>query len=113
MQLSNFISNCRKPRVIENARGKKICVNCGSCPDCLNAKNVYNVKRLIDESLQHTYCYFITLTYDYENVPTMMLKQIDIDGKKHISCIDVTNRFVSVDKSRNSKNKRLSKKFSK
>lgn len=89
MELKNYLTSCRYPRVIKNKRGKEICVSCGYCPDCANRKSVHYTNMLINESKSSRYSYFVTLSYDEFNVPRMRLLPNE-DGT--ISCIDVTSR---------------------
>lgn len=84
MKLSNYISNCRSPRIILN-KGIKRFVSCGRCPDCMNRKARTLEKLLNVEISSHKYAYFFTLTYDEDNVPKMYVNQ-DVGGIYYVDC---------------------------
>lgn len=102
MELSKYISRCRNPRVVVNKRGDSVCTSCGHCPDCQARKMAKLTSLAINESKCCQKTFFIGLSYDDENIPTMLLKQVKADnGYKFIQCIDMTNRFVNPVKARN------------
>lgn len=88
MELKNFISNCRNPKLIPNKLGKPIFVRCGKCSDCLNTKAVGYTSMTMNASQEYRYCYMITLKYDEINVPRMLL----IEKDDLIYCKDITKR---------------------
>lgn len=95
MELSKYISRCRNPRVIKNKRGKEVCVSCGYCPDCQARKLSRMTSLAVKESMCNQKAFFVTLTYDDENVPVMMLKKMVVGEVDYIQCIDMTNRYAN------------------
>lgn len=60
----------RKRNIDKYIRNDKIAVYpCGSCLNCVNMKRYHWVKKLSLEKLNWQFCYFITLTYNDENLP--------------------------------------------
>ena len=100
MELSKYISRCRNPKVITNCRGEQVPVSCYHCPDCQANRLSKLTQKAVNESADNEYTYFITLTYDFENIPTMLLKKMKINNKNVIQCVDVTKRYVNPQKVR-------------
>lgn len=62
---------CLNPRYILNKNGNYIRVGCGKCPSCLTHKASHKSFLCSIEETYHTYCMFVTLTYDNNFVPKM------------------------------------------
>lgn len=78
----NRLQNCLNPKYITNKyTGEKIAVRCGKCVVCRNTKSALWVQRLEQESYNHRYTYFVTLQYDEQHVPQMVL----LDKKDSLS----------------------------
>lgn len=88
MELSNFISNCRNRKLINN-RGKVVSVGCGHCPDCVSRKASIKERMCKEESKKWRYVYFITLTYDEKNVPLARI----VPSGEQMHLFDYTTRF--------------------
>lgn len=97
MELSKYISRCRNPQVIKNKHGDLVCCSCNKCPDCIARKLARYTALCCNESKYSQKTFFITLTYDDENIPTMMLKRVPGSKEKkqggYIQFIDKTNRY--------------------
>ena len=89
--LAPFINNCRSPRLI-NMRGVSTIVRCGKCPDCCSSRSNYYTKMIEQAVKNHTYTYFLTLTYDEFNVPKVILK----DTYNQISSHDLPDEEISI-----------------
>lgn len=73
-QAIEFSKSCSNPSYITAPDGHIMLVPCGKCKYC-QLKKSYNNKRLCDiEANNHEYTYFVTLTYNKENVPYISLK---------------------------------------
>lgn len=83
---SPFIS-CLNPIHIQNPYTKEpLLVGCGKCEACTQKKSAMLSLKCKLESLVHKYCYFITLTYNNENIP--LLRFIEHDGHVHFATED-------------------------
>lgn len=77
-KVRNFFNRCEHPRIIKNKyTGEPVYVECGVCPHCLISRS--DAKRnLCDyEKWNRKYCYFVTLTYNSQYVPKMVLVPIE------------------------------------
>ena len=80
MSKKNIIT-CLNPSYVNNPyTGELMLVSCGCCPACLRAKSAMLTTKCKLESSKHMNKYFITLTYDQENIPLM--KAVHVSGKK-------------------------------
>lgn len=95
MELSKYISRCRNPKVIQNKRGNLVCVSCGHCPDCQARKLARLTSLCVSESLDNQKTFFITLTYDDENIPHAMLKRLKVNNVNYLQWIDMTYRYAN------------------
>ena len=67
------IISCLHPkRIINPYTHEKQVVACGKCAACLNSKSFSWVNRLNVETNCWKYCVFFTLTYNNENIPTLI-----------------------------------------
>lgn len=76
-KVRNFFNRCEHPRIIKNKyTGEPVYVECGVCPHCLISRS--DAKRnLCDyEKWSRKYCYFVTLTYNSQYVPKMVLEPV-------------------------------------
>ncbi len=58
---------CLSPRKLSNGRN----VRCGKCLECVSQYQDQWMIRMAEESLDWKYCFFLTLTYDPEHLPTI------------------------------------------
>lgn len=66
--------NCLNPQRIRNKyTGEYLYVGCGKCKACIKSKTMKNTLKCRLESLSHKYCFFVTLTYDEQNIPRFTL----------------------------------------
>lgn len=69
------IVNCLHPRYVTNLQtGEKVRVRCGKCAACLNAKAKFWINKLLKENEHNRYAFMVNLTYDNENVPSLIYK---------------------------------------
>lgn len=67
------VYSCYNPKVIVNQyTGQKVCVPCGKCPSCLDARAALWVQRLDIEQYFTKHTWFVTLQYDDKNVNQMI-----------------------------------------
>lgn len=67
------LSTCENPRYIKNPyTGDLVRSSCGNCPSCMNLRAKKWVNNLDCESRMHKFTYMVNLTYNQENVPTLM-----------------------------------------
>lgn len=97
MKLANFISPCRRGRVVRNSRGREVFVRCGHCPDCAYHKSRRYENMCNLEFNDWTYAYTFTLTYSDDNVPRALLVECPFaddlsELEPHLSLFDVTYR---------------------
>lgn len=59
---------CPNPIVVRDKKNKSYYAPCGKCPVCLTNRREDWTIRMIEESKNHLYSVFITLTYDEENI---------------------------------------------
>lgn len=97
LTLYDYFGGCRNMRVITNSRGYYVQVPCGHCPDCRFRKGSRYIALCNQESAENKYTEFITLTYNYANLPIVKLIQSKIGDKTIIKYIDVTSRKVHAD----------------
>ena len=64
-----FNLRCATPLEVKDKTGAKVPVNCGKCPYCKKRRVNSWVFRLLEEDKISLSSYFITLTYDGNNVP--------------------------------------------
>lgn len=77
------LCGCHHPILVANPfSGEKIQVPCGKCEACRLSRAYKWVSRLQDEMLCHKYVFFVTLTYDDDNLPRYYL---DDDGECLVS----------------------------
>lgn len=90
-ELSNFFSGCRAPiKIYSKQKQEYVTVSCGTCPDCINRKlSNYNL-RSYQESLNCNHITFITLTYNYANMPVVKVEYNEKED--YLSYIDYTAR---------------------
>lgn len=62
-------TKCLNPLELYDSRHNKIFVNCGKCVACQNTKRSALSLKLCLEEQNSKYCYFVTLTYDDDNLP--------------------------------------------
>lgn len=63
---------CLEPRVVRNPyTHERRLVGCGKCAACLTSKAGRNSFLCQLEESKHTYCYFVTLTYDDNSIPLL------------------------------------------
>lgn len=60
---------CRSPFFVDGKRGEKIPLPCGRCPTCRKRKVNEWVFRMMQEDNNCRNSFFVTLTYDTDNVP--------------------------------------------
>lgn len=73
---------CLNPRhIINRYTCEDILVECGKCEVCLMKKSLASTTRCKLESAFHRFTYFITLTYDNENLPMVRLVKCDKDSE--------------------------------
>lgn len=78
----NHLTNCLNPKqVLNKYTGQYLTVRCGKCFVCRNSRAANWVQRLIQESQNHKYTYFVTLQYDELHVPQMHI----LDRKDSLS----------------------------
>lgn len=92
--LRSYLLPCRRPRVVQNRSGRLVSVSCGRCRECMARKSARNTVDCIQDTSEHTYTFFITLTYNDVNVPTLMLKPFEQDNEHFIKFIDLTKRRI-------------------
>lgn len=94
IEFENWISTCRNPRVILNARGALVSTSCGHCVDCIARKMRRYTSLCVQESNDNLKTFFITLTYNDLNAPVVMLKQHKLEPASgyRLDYIDVTRR---------------------
>lgn len=65
---------CLEPQRVKNRYTQELLlVPCGKCDACINHKGLMLTQKCQLESLSHKYCFFVTLTYNNDNVPTAKL----------------------------------------
>lgn len=85
------VFRCFSPRKIYNRKGELIEVPCGKCDACHNRKNE-RLRTLCDlEAMEHTFCYFITLSYAPHSIP--LCKFIRNPEGNYYSIINCTGRL--------------------
>ena len=62
-------AKCLSPLILKDSRGYPYQVPCGHCVACQNNKRSSLSLKLRLEEYTSTYCYFLTLTYDDDNLP--------------------------------------------
>ena len=87
------ISPCDNPKRIVNPYNNEVLyVPCRKCPTCLNTYQLSWQQRLIEESRNHKYTFFITLTYDENHVPYYK----HLENSRHTALdVLVSNRCAS------------------
>lgn len=76
----DFTKSCSNPTYIIGSDGYPMSVPCGKCKYCQLNKSTTN-KQLCDiEASNHTYTYFVTLTYDPSYVPFISLRQTNVNN---------------------------------
>lgn len=70
--IQSFVK-CLHPLVLRDPRGYPYQVPCGKCVACLNNKRSSLSLKLRLEEYTSKYCYFLTLTYDDDNLPLFSL----------------------------------------
>ena len=62
--------------------GKLLLLPCGKCPNCMENKALEWTSRLVKESEEWKYTYFVTLTYDDKNVKDLNKRDIQLFLKR-------------------------------
>lgn len=91
--ISPYIS-CLNPVEIYLRKSQKMFVPCRKCPACLNTKRSTLAIRLQLEENAAKYCYFLTLTYNDDNLPLYVLNDDDLLSDYVLPC-PVSDRIVS------------------
>ncbi len=74
IDLLHQFNNCRHPTKLYNPHiGDYIFVRCGKCKSCLSSKSAQATQLCQQEENDHKHTAFITLTYDEQNVPQLLL----------------------------------------
>lgn len=88
---------CLNPQHIRNPHtGESVIVECGKCESCMLQKSSMRALKCKLEGLSHNYTYFITLTYNNENIPLMRSvfgKANEVIRKNYFYFVDVTGRY--------------------
>lgn len=66
--IQSFVK-CFNPLILRDPQGRPYQVPCGKCVACQNNKRSSLSLKLRLEELTSTYCYFLTFTYDDDNLP--------------------------------------------
>ncbi|AXH77572.1 MAG: replication initiator protein [Microviridae sp.] len=74
---------CLRPFTIKKDTGEETMIPCGNCNYCLMDKRVDWTFRIQQEMKVAKSAFFLTLTYDEQNVP------LDDDGNGHLSKVDI------------------------
>ena len=72
--IQSFVK-CLSPLIFKDFRGYPFQVPCGHCVACHNNKRSSLSLKLRLEEYSSKYCYFLTLTYDDDNLPIVTGKR--------------------------------------
>ena len=89
---------CVYKRYIVNAIGKRVLVDCGHCPACLQSKAIQKVNKIRsnfpDSGESPLVALFVTLTYANDYIPYIRPSEVDltevekISSKREVSSVD-------------------------
>ena len=88
MELQNYISRCRHPKVLINKHGKEVITSCGKCVDCKASRLSVYTQKAVQEGIDNKFAMFITLTYDDIHAPVCRIYKDD----NFIKYVDITKR---------------------
>ncbi len=88
MELQNYISRCRHPKVLINKHGKEVITSCGKCVDCKASRLSVYTQKAVQEGIDNKFAMFVTLTYDDIHAPVCRIYKDD----NFIKYVDITKR---------------------
>lgn len=74
---------CRTP-YYQTVKDQIVPVSCGRCPDCKRTRTKQWAFRMEQEEKVSSSCYFITLTWDTENIPINRIGQLTLEKSEKI-----------------------------
>lgn len=72
---------------------KLLLIPCGSCVNCVKRKSQEWTSRLLKEMSNYKYCYFITLTYNDENLRDINKRDLQLFLKRYRKAFNLSSKF--------------------
>lgn len=96
MKLDNLLFHCSHPKRVRTKDGRSMLVSCGKCKQCLVDRQRSKTSVINQHALNYKFCFFVTLTYNNENVPLAEPVYLFSDQSEMVELYDVkTGEFFN------------------